>query len=352
VPKRAPRALVRELLNTLQGSSRILIVTHNDPDPDAMASAVGLQFVLSRRATLNSDAAFGGIVARVENRAMIRLLDLRIFSLASLDLADYDACALVDCQPATVRFPLPRTLPIKVVIDHHPFVGTASEGTFVDICSDYGATSTIIAEYARSCRLRIPKPLATALLYGIKSDTRDLGGTVCQADIHQYTNLFKRADIRLLSQIEHEKVPRDYFRVMGKAIGSARLYGGSVLVSPLGDIPNAAFVAQAADYFLRLDGVELVLCTGVFKGNIVISARADSARASAAELLQEAVGSDGAAGGHATAAGGQIRAEGLSRELREDLHDRILSQFVLLSGNKAGEYEFPFADERESLEKP
>jgi len=351
-PKRVPRSLVRDLVNTVRGFGRILILAHNDPDSDAIASAAGLAFVLKKRANVDSDAAFGGVIARVQNRAMIRLLDLRIFSLASLTLSDYDACALVDCQPTTIRSPVPEKLDVKVIIDHHPLAGPVPEDAFVDIDEDYGATSTIVAEYAGGARLRLPKPLATALLYGIKSDTRDLGGKSCKMDVFQYTNLFKRADIQLLAQIEHAKVSREYFQVIGSAIGNARLYGGSVLVSPLGEISNADIIAEAADYFLRLDGVTLVLCTGLLKGDIVMSARASSSKSDVGELLQQAVGEAGSAGGHATMAAGQVPAGKLSREACLALRDRIIADFVRLAGEDAQESELLFERSGGVLERP
>ena len=55
------RRLLR-LIEVFRGHHRFLIQTHNNPDPDAIASAVGLRYLYQRYTGRTARIAFGGIV--------------------------------------------------------------------------------------------------------------------------------------------------------------------------------------------------------------------------------------------------------------------------------------------------
>ena len=80
---------------------KTLILTHDNPDPDALASAVLLCNLLRRAFKQRATAAYGGIVGRAENREMVRSLHLEISHIRHLSLKRYQRFALVDTQPRT-----------------------------------------------------------------------------------------------------------------------------------------------------------------------------------------------------------------------------------------------------------
>ena len=163
-----PVRLLRALRNL---SGPLLVVAHDNPDPDAIASALGLARV-AEEVGVPADASYGGEIAHQENRAMVNLLDLSLRTFDGIDLDDYGGVALVDHSRAGINDSLPEGYPVDVVIDHHPPRGPVA-GEFVDIRPDAGATSTLIEEYLSRIGIEPDRDLATALLYGIRIDTKD-----------------------------------------------------------------------------------------------------------------------------------------------------------------------------------
>src|SRR5438445_8247453 len=142
-----PRERVRRIFEVASGCRRALVLTHDNPDPDSLASAMGLAHLLERRTGLEATVGYGGIVGRAENRAMLRVLDVPAVPVARLEVEEFDLLALVDTQPDVGNHSLPpRYLP-DIVVDHHP----AREGThlcaFADVGGEYGATSTMVVDY-------------------------------------------------------------------------------------------------------------------------------------------------------------------------------------------------------------
>ena len=54
--------------------SPLLILTHDFPDPDALASAFALQYLAQTAFDIQARIAYGGELGRTENRMMVRLL--------------------------------------------------------------------------------------------------------------------------------------------------------------------------------------------------------------------------------------------------------------------------------------
>src|SRR5690606_22013104 len=89
----------------------------------------------------------------------------------------------------------------------------------------YGATSTIAVEYMRALGVEPTREVATALFYGIKADTRDLGRETGDVDVQAYLWLFPLVDKDALAQIEHPRLPADYFRLFHTAIEKGMVHG-------------------------------------------------------------------------------------------------------------------------------
>src|SRR5438309_2221806 len=90
----ALRARVDRLRAHLAPAERLLILLQDDPDPDAIASALALRTLLGRNKTSAPIATFGG-VTRPENRAMIKILDMEAFAYLYL-LANHNALRRIE----------------------------------------------------------------------------------------------------------------------------------------------------------------------------------------------------------------------------------------------------------------
>ncbi len=301
---RAQRRL-RRLADALAGKQRLLILTHDNPDPDAIASAWLLGKVLRRIQGPKHQLAYGGIIGRTENRALIDVLRIPLSPLASLGVEDFDAVALVDTQPKTGNNSLPGDRTATVVLDHHPCRRPTREVPYYDIREEYGATTTILYEYFQAAEGQLDRRLATAIFHAIRSETQNLGREAGKPDGEVFLACFPFVDNQALSVIEHAPLPRAWFGMLDRAIDGTLIYG-DVAVTVLGEIQWPDMVAQFADLIIRLEGVAWCLCLGQYRGDLLLSIRTQKRRANAGKVIRSIVGSQGTAGGHDMIAGGKM----------------------------------------------
>jgi nanoRNase/pAp phosphatase (c-di-AMP/oligoRNAs hydrolase) len=218
-----------------------------------------------------------------------------------------------------------------IVIDHHPPRPETRSAAFSDVRRKYGAVSTILVEYLGELGITPDPPLATALLYAIRSDTRDLGAGAVQADLDAAEALYPLANTRMLSAIQRGSVPRSYYCSLATALGAARVYG-NVIVADLKEVDNPDMMGEMADLFLRHEGIQWVLCYGVHHGKFLLSMRTSQNDKPAGEFMKKIVSRLGTGGGHASAAGGQVALPKGTRGEREKVSRRVRERFLRDSG--------------------
>src|SRR5438093_8719931 len=296
------RGVLTSLLQALDRPGPLVILPHDNPDPDALASAAALKHIVTTLLKKEAHIALGGIVGRAENRAMLTYLIITLVPVGEVCFNGDTQIALVDTQPRRSNNSLPEEIVPAVVIDHHPAYAMYSDIPFLDLRDQYGATSTILTEYLRDLKLDIEPKIATALFYGIAAETQDLGREATAADIEASHFLYPYTNKRRLAKIENARVPREYFRVFRDAIDHAALYDHKVVVSLLGDVQYPDMVAEVADFLLRLDGAEWAAAIGAFNGCLYCSIRTTDRDTNAGDLLQGVLGAK-SAGGHDQIAG-------------------------------------------------
>ena len=331
----ALRAKVERIRSHFERAERVLIMVQDDPDPDAIASALALRVVLGRTKARAPIATFGTIT-RAENVAMCKILDIDVEEIREGALGSYDGVAMVDVQPGFFE---ERFGAVDLVIDHHP-VERAVKSRFKDIRPSYGATSTILTEYLRATEAKISPRLATALLYGIKSDTLHLerGGT--KADMDAFTFLYLLANHNALRRIERPELPPDALDILADGLIRRQILEG-VLFSHLGPVASGDLVPQFADLCLQVKGVEWSVVSGVVNGEIHISVRNVGYVKSAGEVVRSAFGGLGRAGGHRAMAKAVIRLKEWAEEVGEPSGDAIrqaiISRFLRALGRNGRE---------------
>jgi nanoRNase/pAp phosphatase (c-di-AMP/oligoRNAs hydrolase) len=292
-------------LAALAGRRALLIYTHDNPDPDALAAALGLQRLAEHELGVIATLTYGGIVGRAQNRAMVENLKMPLTPVERIDLDQYDTIALVDSQPETGNNSLPNGHRIDIVIDHHPLRPGSARAAWCDIRPDLGATSTIVFEYMRQRALPIDTPLATAFFFALRTETRDLGRESTEAERSAYLALVPLVDHNLLYRMTHPKVPRAHFAALDRALRSALVFGDVVAVN-LGALGYPDLVAEIADLLLSYEGARFVLCIGQYEESPYMSLRTEADNARAGSMMRHVVGNDGAAGGHGTMAGARL----------------------------------------------
>ena len=302
------QSLVRTqaLLDRLRPCKRLLVLTHTNPDPDSMASAMGLRLLVDRKLGLPTDIALSGRVMRAENRELVRAVDLRMLPQDSLDLSRYDAFAVVDTQPGFGHTRIPKGVEIDVVIDHHePPPSNGHNVPHFDVRTDVGATSTMVTVYLMNAGVEVTPDVATALFYGVKTDTADLSRNASSLDFAAYDFLQTRVDRVKLARITTPDVPIDYFRALRAALNNVRFYD-SVILCSLGRVEAPEMVAEVADLLLRMEGKQSVFCGGLSGRTYYVSVRTDLEDRDAYDLIRGALDGVGSFGGHGSVAGGSV----------------------------------------------
>lgn len=321
------REKLERLIKVARGRRKALILTHDNPDPDSMAAAVALAHVLERRVGVEAEVAYGGIIGRAENLAFVKVLRMPVVPVAQVVFDDYDLLALVDTQPSVRNHSLPARYKADIVIDHHPLRDESLSSPFADVGGDFGATSTMLVEYLRAAKLEPSVQLATALFYGIKADTRDLGRQTTQTDVECYLWLFPQCDKAQLSQIEHPELPARYFALYHTAFERARVYGHAVITN-LGDVYSPDMVAEVAERMMFLEDMKWSLAYGVFRNQLYFSLRVKDRRMNAGRLIREVCEDrGGSSGGHGSMAGARLPLGG-SRAQRAAVKREIVKDFL------------------------
>lgn len=296
-----------ERLRGIAGKGPVLILTHDNPDPDSLASGKALATLFREAWDIPSRLIYSGLVARAENQVMLnRLTPEWEYSEMLPDLKQYSAVAQVDTQPGAGNNRLNTVQHAHIVIDHHhPIRETISVVPYADVRTDIGSTVTMLYQYLAAARVQPDPRLATAMFYGIKTDTRGLSRGASPADEVAFVRLLHRLDQRELSRVELASLSREYFRALSRGLQATRVYGQAV-VSRLGLMEQADFTAEMADILIRLHDVQAALCLGQHGETLHISLRTEPMAQDAGLVIQQVVIPPGKAGGHGTMAGGQV----------------------------------------------
>ena len=288
--------LVETVKKHFEAAESVLILLQDDPDPDAIASGLALRQVLGRNKQTAPLGSYGR-VTRPENIAMVKLLEIEIETVTMNTIKNFERIAVVDLQPPHLANP-PKE--IDLVIDHHPEQFTY-KSHLKDIRPGYGATSTILLEYLLCANSNIGTRLATAMLYGIKSDTFALSREVNEWDVQAFSYLYPLANQNLMRRIERPELPPAALDALSTALKNRRVIDKVAFVN-LGRVERDDLIPQMADFSLSFEGIEWAVVSGLYGSNYVISVRNVGYVRAAGRVLKEAFGQIGSAGGHASMA--------------------------------------------------
>jgi nanoRNase/pAp phosphatase (c-di-AMP/oligoRNAs hydrolase) len=286
------RLKVQQYQRFFSDADRVLILLHNDPDPDALASGLALRNVLRRNRQTAVIGAFEG-VTRPENLRMMNLLDINIEIMTTAHAADFDRIAMVDVQPHYFGGEIDR---VDLVIDHHP-EQSGYTAVYKDIRVDYGSTSTILTEHLRAVDANISERTATAMLYAIKSDTLFFNRQANRVDIEAFSYLYPLADATLIRKMEGAEITMERLDYVLKARQHGRMVE-QVFCTFLGTTPREDFIPYVADFFLQLENVQWTIISGIVNDTLVMSVRNLGYSRNAGEFVRKYFNEIGSAGGH------------------------------------------------------
>lgn len=301
-----------QLAAVLAGHKRVLLIPHDFPDPDALASAAALHLLLNRRFGVNGQIVYSGEVSRAENKELLRRMRFRWHRMSDMRRVPRRRkipCILIDTAPWSRNVTIPSFAQPIAVFDHHQhpkWQETKHDNLFADIRHGAGATTTIAYEYLKSAGVEIPRWLAALMAYAIITETLDLSRDYEESDRQAYLALAARADHRIIGRVRHAPLPREYFGHLQEAIENAK-QAGPIVFTHLEDVRQPEIVAEIADLLMRMEGVQWTFCTASFNNGVYVSLRSRRRGAQCSRLLRSAVGANGSAGGHMHMAAGFLR---------------------------------------------
>lgn len=325
-----------QLLNFIKerGSefSPLLIMAHDYPDPDALATADALAYLAQNGANMKSKIVYGGSIGRGENKAMVRQLRMPVYKLSKADLRQYPYVALIDTQKEFDNHSCPSKKRVAIILDQHPSV-KPPEADLAIVNPNCGATSIIVTKALLISGLEIPKRIATALVYGILSDTQNLNRVESQEIIDIYLDILPYCDMKVLTRIQNPAKPQAFFKTLRYALNEAKVCRGLV-VAHLGFIKHPDLVSEIADFILGSHVATRALCTGRYLDKLHISFRTRRPNDDAPKILRSAVEDPSNAGGHDSIAGGNFKvssdsASPLWAEKEETLTRRLLKKLKI-----------------------
>ncbi len=271
-------------------------------DPDAIASALALKRLFWRKARKVMLYHINPI-ERADNLAFIRLLKINLQQIRSMKGRKIDRWAIVDSQPHHhERF---MNQPFDIIIDHHP-LGPPSEAAFIDIKEDYGANSTIMTEYLRASKIIPSARLATALFYGIKTDTDNFVRESVPNDMNAFRYLYPFTNMNTIKKIESSEISRetlDDFRFAMEQL----VFIENIAYVNMEEITQPDVLVIIADFFMKLAEAEWSIVTGIYGDKLIVILRNAGFRGDAGKTAQKLFGPwGGSAGGHKSAARAEI----------------------------------------------
>jgi nanoRNase/pAp phosphatase (c-di-AMP/oligoRNAs hydrolase) len=289
-------------------------------DPDAMSSAMALQRLFWRR--VKKTRVFRtNVIKRADNLAMIKLLNIKQQHARKLNPAQISKWAIIDSQPhhqdALSKFRF------DIIIDHHP-PSSDSVAAFVDIREDYGATATMMTEYLRAAKITPSPRLATALFYGIKTDTDNFVRASIPNDIDAFRYLYPYTNIHIVKMIESSEMTRKTLASFRTALENLVFIKDKACIH-MGKVNDPDILVILADFFLKLVESAWCIVSGVYAQKLIVIFRHAGFRSDAGRAAQKLFGQWGSAGGHKSAARAEIPLEAIPVPSQED---PVLGEFV------------------------
>jgi len=289
-----------------QWTGSLGIVLHTNPDPDGISCGFALA-TLAHMANPNLTVRllYDGAIGYQENRALVNLLDLKLERLKTHILAQCTYIALVDSGGPGINNGLSRDTHVDIIIDHHNEKNITPNAAFIDIRPKYGACASILTEYIKALNITPNSELATALLYGIKTDTKDFHRNLSPNDLMNAAFLLEYTDADLLDKIILPQYSHEIMDILGNAIINRKTKSG-YLFSNVGYVRNRDALPQAADLLLSLEGITTSIVYGITDEAIIMSGRNRDVRLNLGAVMSETFGGIGDAGGHVTMAAASI----------------------------------------------
>lgn len=298
----------KKLVDLLKGHT-VYLQTHNFPDPDALASAFGMQMFLKAHGVKTS-ICYAGKIEKNSTKRMIEEFDIEAIHIDDIpEMEEEDYIVTIDSQKYNSN--ITDFIGDEVgCIDHHPTnIPCSYKYSDIRIC---GACSSIVTSYFIESNTSMDTNTATALLYGLKMDTDSFNRGVTDFDIEMFGYLHKLADSQKINSLYRNNMEIEDLYAYGEAIRNIQIYENIGFAVISFDCPDG-LIAMISDFILGLDVVEFSVVYAKRNGGYKFSVRNETAYYHAGTITQRALSGLGGGGGHFSMAGGVITPDKVER---------------------------------------
>ncbi|MEZ6079760.1 MAG: DHH family phosphoesterase [Pirellulaceae bacterium] len=320
-----------ELLKRVQPYEFVVIVTHDTPDADGIAASWAIKLLIDEETNCDTRVIAGGEILRSENRRLLELLEPPIELLEEYFVVSNVALIFVDCEPTSSRHLMETQLFDPVAVIHHHALPntdvTSAHPPIVDIRTKVSSASAIAASYLIELGIEPGEKLATALLHGLRSETRGCNPSYEAFDRSVLEWLMTRANLSMLGDIENAPLPREYFGDFVHALQSCTIHGDTAFcMLPHASCPET--IGEVADLLVRLEGLNRVLCAATHNHRVLLSARTEPGGGNATRLLQQTIDRLGLAAGHTYRSSAMLSETSDDTQIAKSLPDELLTKWL------------------------
>ena len=310
-----------DLVNLLKGHT-VYVQMHDFPDPDAIASACGLQALLKWKG-IDSTIVYFGLIDKINTKTIVNMLDIRLYSIDEIrDSMVSDYVVTIDGQKGNSNFS--DLIGEEVAcIDHHPLTSKYRYCFMKHQIT--GACSTIITKWIMEEHMPLSEQIATLLLYGIKMDTRNFMTGFTNDDIEAFAFLNDYADNSLIYQLDNSVLELSDLRAYSAAIENITIYnevGFSYIPFECSD----GLLASVTEFILSLASVNVSIVYAYRSEGLKFSVRSEMPSIDCGNLIQKALKGIGSGGGHYSMAGGFVPYDSLEQIEDDKLRNRYLQE--------------------------
>ncbi len=292
----------QQIKTKIRGASALLILTHYDPDGDAVGSA----------------AALAGIAKKINPRLKIDCISTEQYKTSieyylkkykfkfppAIDPAAYDLVIAVDTSTVS-RLPLPINVDIN--IDHH--LDNERYGSLNIIDAGASSVGVLIFRLAAALNIKIDKKMAEAIYLSVYTDTGQFSFANCNQEALSVASacLAAGADAHKVYSVLYEQESLADLCALGQALCSAQAYFDGRLI--MGQIHKNSKLDNRIliDYLRREKNSEIAVVLVEKKKYIKLSFRSKTG------LDVSKIAAVFSGGGHRRAAAGRIDGVSLAR---------------------------------------
>ena len=319
---------------------RIVVLLHDHPDPDAIASGWALRRLIRKKTDKVPRLVAGGLVIRPENRQMVETLDPPLELLDELPGGDPFALLLVDCAATgNNHLEIPANGTVLGIIDHHP-PKPGERYIYRDIRPEVEACASILTSYLEKTGIKPDPALASALVYAIRTETRTVDATLSRTDQAAIRWLTQFANHAAIAKIETAPLPRGYYADLQVALRTTVVVGECAFCT-MPTVQGADTLGEVADLLIRDTTVRFALVAAAVGPDVLVSVRTDIGGPDAALLVRNTLKGFGDGGGHKRRAGGRIVGVLEDKQIPGELRQQLLGRWITACGQEEGE-ELPF----------